>query len=95
MLYPTLIKVCFSKYKFCIVTFSYNTSYFLYLWENHIVYATTENMVTNTLGQEYFSNLCILMFNKDIEVNLDSVVDVFADRNQRRMQFKNVFKEKV
>ena len=35
------------------------------------------------------------MFNKDIEVNLDSVVDVFADRNQRRMQLKNVFKELV
>ena len=56
-------------------------------------YATTKNMVT--LGQEHFSNLCILMFKKDIEVNLDSVVDVFADRNQRRMQLKIKFKEIV
>ena len=48
-----------------------------------------------TLGQKHFSNLCILMFKKDIEVNLDSVVDVFADRNQRRMQLKIKFKEIV
>ena len=35
------------------------------------------------------------MFNKDIEFNLDSVVDAFADRKQRRMELKNVFKELV
>ena len=35
------------------------------------------------------------MFNKGIEVNLDSVVDIFADRNQRRLQLKNVFEELV
>ena len=28
----------------------------------------------NTLGQKPFSDLCILMFSKDTEVNLDSVV---------------------
>ena len=33
------------------------------------------------------------MFQKDIEVNLDLVVDVFADKNQRRMQLKIKFKE--
>ena len=49
----------------------------------------------NTLGQKYFSNLCILMFNKDTEVNLDSDVDDFAGRNQRRMQLRNVFNEIV
>ena len=48
-----------------------------------------------TLCQEHFSNLCILRFKKDIEVNLDSVVDVFAGRNQRRMQLKIKFKEIV
>ena len=48
-----------------------------------------------TLGQKHLSNLCILMFKKDIEVNLDSVVDVFAVRNQRRMQLKIKFKEIV
>ena len=36
-----------------------------------------------------------LNFNKDIEVNFDSLVGVFADKNQRRMQLKNVFKEIV
>ena len=49
----------------------------------------------NTLGQEHSSNWCILIFKKDIEVNLDSVVDVFADRNQRSMQRKIKFKEIV
>ena len=49
----------------------------------------------NTLGQEHSSNLCILIFKKDIEVNLDSFVDIFADRNQRSMQLKSKFKEIV
>ena len=35
------------------------------------------------------------MFNKDTEVNLDSDVDDFAGRNQRRMQVRNVFNEIV
>ena len=49
----------------------------------------------NTLGEEHSSNQCILIFKKDIEVNLDSVVDVFTERNQRRMQLKIKFKEIV
>ena len=49
----------------------------------------------NTLGQEHSRILCILIFKKDIEVNLDSFVDVFADRNQRSMQLKIKFKEIV
>ena len=57
-------------------------------------YATTENMVTK-YPRPKFSSLCILMFKKDIEVHLDSVVDVFAERNQRRMQLKTKFKEIV
>ena len=48
-----------------------------------------------TLFQENFSNLSILMFKKDIEVNLDSAVDVIADGNQRGMQLKIKFKEIV
>ena len=35
------------------------------------------------------------MFNKDIKINFDPIVDVLADRNQRRMQLKNMFKEIV
>ena len=49
----------------------------------------------NTLGQKHFSKLFILIFNKDIKIDFDSVVDVFADRSQRRMQLKNRFKEIV
>ena len=44
----------------------------------------------NTMTEERLNNLSVIMFNRNITVDYDRVVDQFAPANKRRMTFSNI-----
>ncbi|XP_057299422.1 52 kDa repressor of the inhibitor of the protein kinase-like [Hydractinia symbiolongicarpus] len=47
----------------------------------------------NTMTKERLNSLSVIMFNRDVTVDLDQVVDEFAAANKRRMTFSNIFSD--
>ncbi|XP_057292636.1 52 kDa repressor of the inhibitor of the protein kinase-like [Hydractinia symbiolongicarpus] len=47
----------------------------------------------NTITKERSNSLCVIMFNRDVTVDLDQVVVEFAAANKRRMTFSNIFSD--
>ena len=44
------------------------------------------------MTEERLNNIAIIMFNKQVTVNFDSIVDKFAAADKRRMSMGNVLK---
>ena len=49
-----------------------------------------KNCLRTTMGQERLSSLAVININKDIlrKVDLDKIIDIFAEKDDRRIQFK-------
>ena len=47
----------------------------------------------NRMGDERLNALLLLFMHKDIDIDLDRVVDIFASRRPRRMLFTNPLSE--
>ena len=43
----------------------------------------------STMGEDRFNSLILLYVHKDIELNIDKIIDNFARKHQRRMLFLN------
>ena len=48
----------------------------------------------NSMGQERLNALMLLYINKDIALNYDAVIDIFARKNPRKMLFLNPLGDK-
>ena len=46
----------------------------------------------STMGNEHVTSVSLLYFHKDIDINIDEVIDKFARHFPRRLQLGNIFK---